>query len=408
MYSKIITELKYWIQVLFIPIYWMSHLHPRNKKIWLFGSTFGKRFSDNPKYFYLYINHFQKNDIKAVWISKSKNIVELLTGHGYNAYYYYSIAGIWYCLRAGVYLYDNYSKDISFWLSGGATKINLWHGLPLKKINMDNKYDVVRYPKGRLGKIRWFLRRMSDEKPSHYVLTTSNYYKNIFSSAFRTDKVLVSGYPRNDYITQRMVISIKNEIEELEINQIKECKSKIKNYQGMILYMPTFRNTEVNFFSIIDLIEFNSFLKKEGLLLCVKLHPKSKLISEFKNIESNNILVLNPNSDPYIFIEYSDILLTDYSSIYFDYLLCNKPIVFFNYDINEYLASAREMYFDYNEFTPGEKVSNLNDLKDALRRAIVKKDIYAYERTKLRNIVFDNPNQLSSHKLYNDICKIIE
>lgn len=48
-------------------------------------------------------------------------------------------------------------------------------------------------------------------------------------------------------------------------------------------------------------------------------------------------------------------LVTDYSSIYFDYLLLDKPIIFFNYDLEEYLNNSRDMYFNYDEFTPGRK-----------------------------------------------------
>ena len=50
MINKITDRLKYWGQLLLLPVYWLSFLFPRNKKIWLFGSTFGRRFADNPRY----------------------------------------------------------------------------------------------------------------------------------------------------------------------------------------------------------------------------------------------------------------------------------------------------------------------------------------------------------------------
>ena len=68
-------------------------------------------------------------------------------GNGYESYYYHSVKGIWLALRAKVYFFDNYSKDINFWQSGGAVKINLWHGIGNKRINYDNKFDKVRHPK---------------------------------------------------------------------------------------------------------------------------------------------------------------------------------------------------------------------------------------------------------------------
>ena len=64
---------------------------------------------------------------------------------------------------------DNYSKDINFWLSGGALKVNLWHGVGNKCINYDNLHDCVRHPKDTWERFKYFPRRLSDEKPSHYI-----------------------------------------------------------------------------------------------------------------------------------------------------------------------------------------------------------------------------------------------
>lgn len=151
MLKKFINSIKYWAQILLVPLYWVSFITPRSKKVWIFGSTFGKRFADNSRYFYLYINQFKKSEIRAIWISHDNKIVKFLKENGLEAYYYRSLKGIYYCLRGYVYIFDNYSKDISFWLSGGAVKVNLWHGSGNKKTNYDNKFDRVRHPKKQLG-----------------------------------------------------------------------------------------------------------------------------------------------------------------------------------------------------------------------------------------------------------------
>ena len=187
--KKITEGIKYWGQLLLLPVYWFSFLFPRNKNIWLFGSTFGRRFADNPRYFYLYVSQMVP-EVRAIWISHDKGIVEFLSREGYEAYYNHSLKGIWYCLRGKVYCFDNYSKDISFWLSGGALKFNMWHGIPLKKIQADNVFDKVRHPKNGWDKFKSFPRRLSDEKPSHYVLTTSEFMKPIFESASKKSYLL--------------------------------------------------------------------------------------------------------------------------------------------------------------------------------------------------------------------------
>lgn len=403
--------LKYWGQLLLLPVYWLSFLFPRNKRIWLFGSTFGKRFADNPKYLYLYMSqHKHKLKIRPVWISHNKKIVNFLEQNGYEAYYYHSLKGILFALRGKVYLFDNYSKDINFWQSGGALKVNMWHGIPLKKIQADNIFDKFRHPENLFGKFKNFPRNLSDEKPHHYVLTTSKFLTNIFSSAFNTDNVLAAGYPRNDILISG---NINNLLAASEKNFLYKIKSFIKEKPDnkMVFYMPTFRESELDFFNVINIEEFQEFLEKNNILFCVKLHPKSKLEKRFKNIKTNNILVIDADADPYIFLKFSDMLVTDYSSIYFDYLLLGKPIIFFNYDLEKYLDNSRELYFDYNEFTPGEKVATQEGLQNALLRftsgSKAYADSYKAHRDKISGKVFDKKHSMACPVLINDIIHIL-
>ena len=100
-------------------------------------------------------------------------------------------------------------------------------------------------------------------------------------------------------------------------------------------------------------------------------------------------MVINKDADPYVFLKMADVLITDYSSIYFDYLLLDRPIIFFAYDLEEYLSDSREMYFDYDEFTPGEKVNDYQELKSGIVKVIYYSDQYKEARNLMRNYVFD-------------------
>lgn len=403
MIIKITDRLKYWGQLLLLPVYWLSFLVPRDKKIWLFGSTFGRRFADNPRYLYLYVSqHRDELGIRPIWISHNEDVVKMLNDEGYEAYMYHSFTGIWFALRGKVYLFDNYSKDINFWQSGGALKINLWHGIPLKKIQHDNVFDKFRHPKNLWEKFKNFPRNISDEKPSHYVLTTSQNLKDIFSSAFKTDNVLVAGYPRNEVLITDKIKNVYSHEEKADRKKIFDFLDNNVNEQSkrMIFYMPTFRQSEILFFKNFDRDDFQMFLEENNILFCIKLHPKSKLNEEFKNIQGENIMVINKDADPYVFLRMADVLITDYSSIYFDYLLIDRPIIFFAYDLEEYLNDSREMYFDYDEFTPGEKVNDYNGLKKSILRCInldnENQDEYSDFRKKIREKVFDE--EMSSLK----------
>lgn len=393
---------KYWLQVFLLPIYWISFIVPRNKCIWLFGSTFGNRFADNPKYFYLYMQQNHK-EIRTIWITKDKSIASNLMSQGYESYYYLSLKGIYYSMIGKIYFFDNYSKDINFYLSGGAIKYNFWHGIPLKKIQMDNKFDQVRHPKNFWMKLCCTLRRLTDEKPSHYVLTTANYLKPIFESAFDTKKVEINSYPRNEFIRTNTIDEVFMPGEKEIFDKIK----KIKEVKKIAFYMPTFRKSEDKFSNIVSLEKLNKFLLDNSIYMIIKLHPKSNLKKRFETYKSENIYVIPAEYDPYPYLKESDLLITDYSSIYFDYLLLNKPIIFFDYDKVDYLSQSRELYFEYEDYTPGIKASNQKELENAMLLCYSLEDRWKPKRERIKDIVFEKFQQDELNQLYSRIRQIV-
>lgn len=406
MLVKICEELTYWGQVFLLPIYGLSHLMPRDKKIWLFGSTFGRRFADNPRYFYLYMSRQKEKGVKAVWVTRNKEIVRWLLQNGYEAVYAKSLKGIWYCLRGGVYLYDNYSKDISFWLSGGAVKVNLWHGVGNKKINHDNLFDRVRHPQNKWERFRYALRRLSDEKPCHYTVATSPVMAEIFKSAFGTDSahiIQAGGYPRNDMLFPDGNKMLCTEAERQVGQKIAEEKKKGSK---ILMYMPTFRESEELFFDIMNLQEFNSFLKKENYFLFTKLHPKSKLKEQFELLHHSNIVNISADADVYTFLSEVELLITDYSSIYSDYLMLDRPSVLFWYDFEEYSHNTRDCYFDFNEYMPERTARTMPELMREIKLAM-QKDGCSEKRLAVRSWMFSEADGNSSERLYGKIKEIL-
>ncbi|HKM04763.1 MAG TPA: CDP-glycerol glycerophosphotransferase family protein [Lachnospiraceae bacterium] len=397
---------KYWLQIFLIPVYWLSFLVFRDKKVWVFGSTFGRRFAENPRYLYLYINQSKQINIRPIWISKNKEIVKSLGSEDCEAYYYRSIKGIWFCLRSGAYIYDNYTKDINFWLSGGAKKINLWHGVGNKKINYDNKFDQVRHPKNKWEKFKTYLRRMSDEKPCHYILATSPIMANIFMSAFQTNSkhIIEEGYPRNDTLFPNTFTLVAQNVIEKSFIAILErgCKEN-----KIFFYMPTFRDSEIKFFSVMNLERFNDFLVNKNYLYVTKLHPKSKIRKEFEQFQYSNIINVNADVDPYTLLKYADVLITDYSSIYSDFMLLNRPVIGFYYDYEEYSTYTRDGYFDFAEYMPEIKVRTMNELQVAMEQVIVE-DKCKQERMKSRDRMFSNCDGNSSMRLTEKILKLMK
>lgn len=399
------TRVGYWAQLLLLPFYGFSFLFPRDRKIWLFGSTFGRRFADNPKYFYLYLKEHSEENVRPIWISHKKEIVMFLQEHGCESYYYKSIIGIWYGLRAKVYLFDNYSKDINFWTSGGAIKINLWHGTGNKKANQDNVLDYFRHPRTWREWFLTFPRRLSDEKPNHYILATSKPLAIITESAFGTDSqhVLIDGYPRNDAMLDREFPNLYNEQEKNNLRQLQRWKE-----QGYVIdfYMPTFRDSEEKFFKVMDLEIFNEFLVQHRIIFISKLHPKSKLKEKFSKVQYTNIKNVDADVDPYTFLSYVDILTADYSSVYSDFMLLDRPVVAFHYDYEEYSTFTREGYVPFQEYMPEKTAYTMQELMK-YTHAVLQADECREKRAVSRNRMFARQDAKATERLTGKIKRII-
>ncbi len=405
--KKIIEGIKYWGQLLLLPVYWFSFLFPRNKRIWLFGSTFGRRFADNPRYFFLYCSqHREELDMRPIWISHDKGIVKFLNENGYEAYYYHSLKGIWYALRGRIYFFDNYSKDINFWQSGGALKFNMWHGVGNKCINYDNRHDRVRHPRNGWERFKFFPRRLSDEKPSHYILATSPMIGKIFARAFQVQEnhVIEAGYPRNDILFK------ENSVENVYLTEEKLLQQHIKEWkqggQRLLGYFPTFRRSEVKFFEVCDLKAFNTFLQENNMIFICKLHPKSACKGAFEAVDYSHIYVVKPEVDMNSFLGDIDLLVADYSSVYSDFMLLNRPVVAFHYDYEEYSADTRDGYFDYEEYMPEVRAYNMQELEDSICQ-VLKKDEALEKRKHFCKKLYKNMDGNSCRRLVKEIQQLM-
>lgn len=419
-------KIKYWLQLLLLPIYWLSFSVPRNQNIWLFGSTFGRRFADNPRYFYLYLCAHPEEGIRPIWISRSRDVIEHLNDtekFRYEAYYYKSFKGIWYCFRGGIYIFDNYSKDINFWTSGGAVKFNLWHGTGNKKANHDNMFDKVRHPRNLWERFKTFPRRLSDEKPSHYTLATSESLAKISMSVFNApySHMVIDGYPRNDAMLCAAEYFAKSVQDDLEARKDKGITEETyKNYMqfmtpgeakicekimawkrdGYIIdfYMPTFRDSEEDFFEIMNLEYFNEFLRKNRIMFIVKLHPKSRLKKEFAGIEYSNIHNTDEENDPYTFMGYVDMLTADYSSVYSDFMLLDRPVVAFHYDYEKYHGNTRDEYIPFDKYMPERKAITMEELITATEE-VLREDSHKKQRKISRDRMFQYQDKDATKRL---------
>ncbi|MGP6148697.1 CDP-glycerol glycerophosphotransferase family protein [Priestia flexa] len=343
-----------------LPIYWIAELIPSSKNIWVFGAWYGKRYSDNSRYLF---EHVIKNEptIKAVWITKEEKIRKELIEKGLNVYKANSILGFWYCSRAKVSFFTSSLDDINRIASSHSIQVQLWHGTPLKKIGYDddiytNKKDdqITKKIKERLFpflKNEW-----------NFTISPSNYVSRFFYTAFKIDyeNILVTGYPRGDIILAENPKKIKF-IEDLKKQYTSE---------KIIMYTPTFRSNSSDFtevFNKTQLIELDTLLNLHNAIFIVKMHyinekEIEKIVSEFNTTRIIFMKASHENDLNYL-LPWVDMLITDFSSVFFDFLLLkDRPIIFYPFDYENYMQHERNFYVDYNKVTPGDKCYSWKEL----------------------------------------------
>ncbi|OJG16785.1 glycerophosphotransferase [Enterococcus canintestini] len=239
-----------------------------------------------------------------------------------------------------------FNARMPHWLkkNKATTYIQTWHGTPLKKLGLDIETvampgtDSVTYKKNFiLETARW-----------DYLIAPNEYSHKIFEQAFRfKNNFLDIGYPRNDILVQK-------KYDEEYKNSLKE-KIIGKTNGRVILYAPTWRDDyfvskgNYKFFMPFDLSRIVQILVDEDTLV-IRPHYLVGDSIDISGYEKNVKICLDEDINDLYLI--SDMMVTDYSSVMFDYAILERPMLFYPYDIKHYQHELRGFYFDYSE-VPG-------------------------------------------------------
>ena len=383
-----------------LPIWLLAKLVPKSKHVWVFGSWAGSSYSDNPKWLFEYVNASVPN-IRAIWLSRDKRLVRLLRERGLESYYSYSIKGYWYSARAFVGIVCIAITDINRFVTPPFL-VNTWHGTPIKKVLNDDKKRQVTYAKSKIEKLLPFF-----ENLNRYNLVTaeSEIEAEILKRSFSSAVVEVTGEPRNDVL-------VKSETSG-EAAQVQEGSYALKR----ILYLPTHRMYGKNrTFSQLaaEFANLDPVLRHLNALLLIKLHyyhqDEAKELAQKLSGLKNVRVLLNEElgGDVYPLLASCDILITDYSSVYVDFLLTEKPIIFYCFDLQTYMAVDREFNFDYNEVTPGPKCFNLDEVAHWIQRFLEDDSPYKKERKELKDKFHRWDDGLNSKRVSETIMRMTE
>ena len=396
-------------------IYLISGFVPRRKNIWIFGSWDGRKFADNPKYLFLYVYHKQP-EITGVWLSRNKTILADLRARGYKAYYMHSLRGILYSMRASCIIFSVGVSDVNLYTTKGTKSVQLWHGTPLKKIELIEPAPEPRLPTRKSS----YARRLMDEglrpnKNHDVVIAASDENKQTMTTVFSDAReIAVTGYPRNDVLLGAPWLS------KLDDEYVRRIKREL-DFQFIFLYLPTYRqeaSRELDLFARygFEANTVNQTLRELGAILIIKTHLyfKAHPYDEQADPDSEGtrferIFTLSDEDLPDIYplLRETAVLITDYSSVFFDYLLLDRPIIFAPFDLQQYMTADRELFYDYDQVTPGPKAKDWPDVLRLLHEA-VQDDSWKAERREVctRFNKFNDSN--NSERVFQVICRLLE
>ena len=328
----------------------MSQL-PVKRKVIIFESFHGKQFSDSPRAIYEYMKEHNM-EYQMYW-SVDRRHLHIFKGKDVTTVKRFSLQ--WISLMARAEFWVTNSR-LPLWLPKPkhTTYVQTWHGTPLKRLGVD--IEQVHMPGTNTEKYKQNFTKEASKWD--YLISPNAYSTEIFKRAFQFHKTVIeSGYPRNDFLI---------------INNNPETVKKIKEKNGLpidkkvILYAPTWRDNQFyqkgkyKFHLQMDLNRLKEELGDEYIII-LRLHY---LVAENLDLNGQEGFVYNFSDYEDIRELYliADMLITDYSSVFFDYANLRRPMLFFVYDMEEYRDNLRGFYFDFEKEAPGPLVKTTEEI----------------------------------------------
>ena len=326
---------------------------PIQKNLVVFESFLGRGYSDNPKALYLKLRE-QHPELKLVWIFAKEPTADVKASCPdwvlRNSPKYY------YCMARARYWIFNTRQPLSLKKRRTTTYLQTWHGTPLKRLGLDMEEVHMAGTTTEQYKKNFYQQAQEWD----CLLSPNTYSSEIFKRAFGfSGTLLESGYPRNDllYAPDR----------DQQAETIKR-KLDVPANKKVILYAPTWRDDEFvtkgqyRFNLQLDLQQMQERLGQDYIVL-LRMHY---LIAEHLDLDAYASFAYDVSSYGDIAELYliSDLLITDYSSVFFDYAHLNRPMLFFTYDLERYASVLRGFYFDFEAVVPGPLLKESNQVID--------------------------------------------
>lgn len=328
-------------------VYILSAIIPRGKVI-VFQSS--PAYSDNPYALYKYLlKESRFRDYTFVWSvdgGKNNPVASKIIAENPSAVTPTGCISMWwYLLRATFMIYSHtFYDDYDFF--NKRKRINLWHGTGFKKVGIDNGERPVK---------------------TDYLVTTNRVWQTYLAHSFALPKghVWVTGEPRTDMLFEPTDFFANHHINTAAYTSVGIWMPTFRRHILLDTIEGNYKESEIAGFSMGDLSELDTYLKQINGLLLIKLHMYDKL-QELTFPAFSNIIIIKPaefHEQLYPLIGACDYLITDYSSVSFDYDILNRPMAFVLNDIKQYVDYRGFYEIDIEHLLPGKLIETLDDLK---------------------------------------------
>lgn len=355
----------------------------------LFGAMNGRRYGDNSRYVYEWVLK-NRDDIRPIWITLDQDVKSQLEKEGKPVRMATSVSGMKALFEAGAAMITNNFYDIALhplFVPSSLPLIHLTHGMPVKG-SAENKQQRTAFEEAYKRKRS----RLTEAK-----IHTSKFLMNDPESEVNR----VTGYPRND----PLVDPPKN------ARQQWDAYSSGTESRSTILYAPTWRHGRepTNFFPFddVDPEELDDILRQIDAQLLLRPHRNElrmydSLRTQLENYATQCDRVRLATHDEFpdanALLPFVDCLITDYSGIYHDYLLLDRPILFIPYDYEDY-EHHNGFRYDYYDHLPGPAIDDFDEFTTAIKRAIEDDSYYREERRALKTKIHRYDDGESSRRV---------
>lgn len=343
----------------------------------VFESYNGKNYSCSPKAIYEYMrNETRFIEYKFIWIFKEPKNYQFLTEDKRTSLVKYCTKECEKALAKAKYWVFNY-RALDHWIpKKEQIYMQCWHGTPLKKLG----YDLEKTDNAMNSQDEIRDKYYRDAKRFKYLLSPCAFATEKFKTAWnlkamgKENAIIEIGYPRNDFLVNYSIDDVVRIKKKLNLDGIDK---------KIILYAPTWRDNQhksgigYTYKTEIDFEYLREKLEADYIIL-FRAHYLVANSFDFRRYKGfiYDVSEIDDINELYVI---SDMLVTDYSSVFFDYAILEKPIIFFMYDLEEYRDEIRGFYLRLDEL-PGEivtveselqkiiRASNINNYKSCTRR----------------------------------------